>query len=200
MVFLLPVHEAAHAWTACRLGDSTAKNMGRLTLNPIKHLDPLGSILLLLMGFGWAKPVPVDPRNFKKPKTGMGLTALAGPLSNLIFALVLTALVRLMLIFSGSLASLPDIVIYYILNILIGMAYVSVSLAVFNLIPVPPLDGSKIFALILPDRLYYKMLIYERYISIAVFLLMFTGVLGKPIAFLTERIFNLMLFPYKFFS
>jgi len=184
-VALLPIHEYAHGYTAYKLGDPTAKNQGRLTLNPIKHMDLLGTLLLVLAGFGWAKPVPVNPRNFKRPKEDMGLTAAAGPASNLLMALALMIVMKLMIRLVPYNA-VTD-VIFMLLNAMVG---ISISLAIFNLIPVPPLDGSRILGLLLPNKVYYTILKYERYISIGVFLLIMTGILSKPLSYLTQGVYG----------
>ncbi|MGN0459109.1 MAG: site-2 protease family protein [Eubacterium sp.] len=181
----LPIHELAHGLMANALGDNTAKNQGRLSLNPLSHLNPIGTIMIFLFGIGYANPVPVNPRNFKNQKSGMALTALAGPLSNLLMGWVS---VWFYFIFRTILpyGTLSDAVTYFFLF----AAEVNVMLAVFNLFPIPPLDGSKIVAAVLPDKIYYKYMQYERYVMIAVLALLFLGVLDKPIAVLTSVLLN----------
>lgn len=181
----LPIHELAHGLMANALGDNTAKNQGRLSLNPLSHLNPIGTIMIFLFGIGYANPVPVNPRNFKNQKSGMALTALAGPLSNLLMGWVS---VWFYFIFRTILpyGTLSDAVTYFFLF----AAEVNVMLAVFNLFPIPPLDGSKIVAAVLPDKIYYKYMQYERYVMIAVLALLFLGVLDKPIAVLTSLLLN----------
>ena len=157
-IFLcLTVHETCHGLAAYALGDPTAKSMHRLSLNPLRHIDWIGLLMMFAVGFGWAKPVPVDPRYFKKPKQGMALTALAGPVSNLLLAAAALALLR------GAVLVLPgtDWTIWLV-NFLLELSILSVGLGLFNLIPIPPLDGSKVLAVFLPDRAYITLMRYER--------------------------------------
>lgn len=151
------VHELCHGLTAYMLGDDTAKNMGRITLNPLKHLDVTGLLMLAVFKFGWAKPVPVNPNNFKNYKQGMAVTALAGPASTIVLAALLLALY-------GVLWRLPGLRGGLVLDIILETAYFSVSNAVFNILPIPPLDGSKVlFGLLLSHENYTKLMRYERY-------------------------------------
>ncbi len=174
-------HELSHGYVAYRLGDPTAKNLGRLTLNPIKHIDPLGLLLMITARVGWAKPVPVDMRYFKHPKRDMAITALAGPVSNFLMAAVSLALASLMWHMWDWLSSMAA---YYVLMFFIQVAVLSVGLGLFNLIPVSPLDGSKILFSFLPDKWYYTILRYERYVMLLVIALVWLGVFDKPLSFL----------------
>ncbi len=177
-LFCITVHELSHGYMAYRLGDPTAKNAGRLTLNPIRHIDLFGFLMMLVAHVGWAKPVPVDMRYFKDPKKGMALTALAGPASNFILALLILLTGTLLLRFS------PDsIVTAYLLLFLCYTAVLSTGLGLFNLIPIPPLDGAKIFYAVLPDKLYRTMLYYERYVRFGVLILAWLGVFSGPLDF-----------------
>lgn len=188
IVFLvMPLHECAHGWIAVKLGDNTAKYSGRLTLNPLPHIDPLGALAILLFGFGWARPVPVDPRNFKNPKSGMALTALAGPLSNLLAALVGGLVLKVIFMFS---ASIPAVLMSWILIFFINYMMINVGLAVFNLVPLPPLDGSKIIGAFIPDRILYRFAQYQNIIMMIVFVLLFVGVLSVPLGILQIAAYN----------
>lgn len=184
---ILPIHEYAHAYVATRLGDQTARLSGRLTLNPIAHIDPIGAIMIVLVGFGYAKPVPVNPNNFKDKKKGMAITAAAGPISNLIMAVLFMLLSNSALAVNASLGGTnmtADIARLFFSF----AARVNISLAVFNLLPIPPLDGSRIIGLIIPSKYYFQIMQYERYIIMAVFALIFFGVLDGPLEFLVGKV------------
>lgn len=183
----LPVHEYAHAFVATKLGDNTARLKGRLTLAPLAHIDPMGALMILLVGFGYAKPVPVNPRNFKNPKAGMALTALAGPLSNILMALIFMILANgLSIAYSYTGAVFIEAAVTFF----VAAAGINASLAVFNLLPIPPLDGSRIVNLIIPAKYYFKIMKYERYIILGIFALIFIGVLDKPLSFLTSLLIS----------
>ena len=188
LVFSLSFHEFAHAWMAYRLGDSTAARMGRLTLNPISHLDPVGSIALLLMGFGWAKPVPVDTRYLQNPKEDMVKVAAAGPISNIILAII--AALALRLLFSTGLIT-NSIKTFFII-----FMQINITLAVFNLLPVSPLDGSQILSPFLEKKfgsdIVWKMQLYGP--RILFFIILFSMVTDIHIfSFIITPIFNLFI-------
>lgn len=187
----VPVHECAHAWVAEKMGDDTGRKQGRITLNPFAHLTLWGSLMMILVGFGWGKPVMVDSRNFKNPKKGMVLTSLAGPASNFIMAF-LSMIVYKVLAFlsyakdSSTLDMLATVFVYITL--------INISLAVFNFLPIPPLDGSKIFNAILPEKWYFTIMKYENFIFIALIILVYSGLLDAPLSFLQNKVIDVMLF------
>lgn len=197
ILLALSVHETAHGFIAYKCGDPTAKNLGRLTLNPISHIDPFGFICMLIAGFGWAKPVPVTTRNLKKPHRDMALVSLAGPVSNLLLALIFTIIYRIVAIPLFSLLFSTDIgfstyLLYALISFLTIMVELNITLAVFNLLPIPPLDGSKILYTFIPHKLYFKIVPYEKYISLALMLLLVFGFLSPVISLVSGFIFNLM--------
>lgn len=180
----LPVHEFAHAWTAVKLGDDTPRLQGRLTLRPMAHIDPIGALMIFLVGFGYAKPVRVNMHNLKNGRKSFALVALAGPVSNIIMALIFTFLQTLIYVITKN-AFLP-VVVYTVLGSFFSFAAsINISLAVFNLLPIPPLDGSRIANLILPSKYYFTIMKYERYIMIGMFVLLWTGILTIPLSFLS---------------
>ena len=192
LVTAIPLHECAHAWASDKLGDPTAKNLGRLSLNPMAHLDVFGSILMLFTGFGWAKPVPVMSRNFENVKKGMVLSALAGPAANILLALLCMLLYKLWCFVLYPMLAVQFSVAQAIATILYIMCILNINLAVFNLIPVPPLDGSRLVTALLPTRIYYKVMQYERYIILALFVILFVGILDVPLTFLRGAVYHFL--------
>jgi Zn-dependent protease len=198
ILFAITVHEVAHGWVANKLGDPTARMLGRLTLNPIKHIDPVGTLLipalLLLLGtpflFGWAKPVPVTAQNFKKPRTGMAWVAAAGPASNLLMALIWVGVAWTAATFGGA---VPYILPLYWMGIYGVIA--NVGLGVLNLFPLPPLDGSKVLAGLLPARAARAMYRIEYMGLLLVAILLMTGVLGRLLSPIILYLVNLLLAP-----
>ena len=188
VLVMLPMHEFAHAFVATKLGDQTARWHGRLTINPFAHLDRWGTVMLFLFGFGYAKPVPVNPNNFKNPNRGMSLVALAGPLSNIIMAAVSMIIYRVLTLFSlpFSVLAVAQIIFIHVFTM------VNLNLAVFNLLPIPPLDGSRIFASILPARWTNTLEYYSRYVTIALLALIAFGALDYPIGLLRNFLFRIL--------
>ena len=190
ILIALSVHECAHAWAAYKLGDSTAKNFGRMTINPLKHLDPLGVLCMIVAGFGWARPVPVNSRNLRNPKRDMVLISLAGPASNIVLAFIGLLILRILQVLvlpalsAAAIGAFGVDAIAMLLQFLMLFCMLNAGLAIFNLLPIPPLDGSHLLALILPSRIYFKYVRYERYISFALVLLLVFNVLDVPLLFL----------------
>lgn len=186
----IPVHEAAHAYVADKLGDPTAKYQGRLTLNPMAHFDLMGSLAMLLVGIGWAKPVPINPRNFKDQKAGMAISAAAGPISNIILATISLVIAKV-LMYTGLMFG-TNVILSTLFTIFNSMCLINIYLAMFNLIPVPPFDGSRIFNYFLPDKYYFKIMEYERYVFIAVFFVVYSGLLRGPLNFVSGFVFEIL--------
>ncbi len=201
VIFLImPFHEWAHAFVAYKLGDTSIKSRGRLTLNPIEHIDPIGALLIILIGFGWAKPVPIDDRNFKNPKVGMGISAMAGPLANLIAAIAGGLILNALLKFA------PNFIItnqfgYYIYLFFVYYILLNICLAVFNLIPIPPLDGSKILFMFLPDKWVYTLYKYENVFFAIIIVLVWFNLLPLDIIqnALADFVMWLTALPFSFF-
>ncbi len=167
----LSFHEMSHAYVAHKMGDDTARNLGRLTMNPLKHLDLIGSISLVLFGIGWAKPVPVNARNFDKPKKGMALTAFAGPVSNLILSIL--GMIPFVISFYVFSANTDSTVWWLVFQFFYMFHYLNLVYAVFNMLPVPPLDGSRLALIFLPDKIYFGVMKYERIIMILFFVFLY---------------------------
>lgn len=183
----LPLHEYAHALAADKLGDDTPRRMGRLTISPMAHISPLGALMIFLCGFGYAKPVPVRMRSFKNPKRDMALVALAGPLCNIIQAFFYLFLYSLITSFEVGNPAIAYVALFFYFA-----ADVNIGLAVFNLLPIPPLDGSRLATALLPAKYYYKVMQYEKQITIALFILIITGVLTTPLSIISDLLFNLL--------
>lgn len=213
VLLTLAVHECAHGWMSYQLGDPTARNFGRLTLNPIKHIDPIGFLCMVFFRFGWAKPVPVNARYYKKPRRDMALVAAAGPLSNVIMMVAALFLVYLSYfiyavsakdaysfgyfwyLWQGAEGFLfPEAVgaklMFLWFTFLMNLAILNASLAVFNLLPIPPLDGSRIAFIFLPVKFYFGIMRYERYIQIAMFALLWIGVFDEILIDVTYGLLN----------
>lgn len=184
VLIIIPFHEAAHALVSWLLGDPTAKNAGRLSMNPLRHFDPLGTLCMLVGGVGWARPVGIDPRRFRNPKVGMAVSAAAGPAANFLLGFVCTILYKV--VWYASVGQAPQLV----MDFLWYMITMNISLGVFNLIPVPPFDGSRIALLFLPRSLYFRVMRYERYIMAAVLILVLLGVLNTPLNFFVNAVYR----------
>ena len=186
VLLCLTVHETCHGLAAYALGDPTARRAHRLSLNPLRHIDWFGLLMMFAVGFGWAKPVPVNPNYFKKPKQGMALTALAGPVSNFLLALLALLAARIFC----------DVAAYSetnqrILDFILMVAILSIGLGLFNLVPIPPLDGSKVLFAVLPDRAYDQLMRYERYGMLVLFALVFFAVGSSALSNAIQWVFDL---------
>ncbi len=212
VLMALSMHESAHGYVAYKLGDPTARNLGRITLNPIKHFDIFGFLCMVLVHFGWAKPVPIVTRNFKNPRRDMAITGAAGPISNLLLAFINLIILRLAMLlilpqfsveadrffiaaytgnaFTASLGFTIVSLLVYILQLGVTL---NVVLAIFNLIPIPPFDGSRIFYVFLPPKWYFGIMKYEQYIMIGFFVLLAFGFLSRPLGIAENFITNGMM-------
>ncbi|MEG0468814.1 site-2 protease family protein [Amedibacillus sp. YH-ame10] len=190
VIIALSLHEFAHAFVSYKLGDVSQKERGRMSLNPLKHLDPIGTISLIFFGFGWAKPVQVDPYFYRNKKEGMMWTSLAGPFMNFIVAFICVILYSLLLRFAP-VWTVTSVIGDYIFQLLIITARINIGLGIFNLIPIPPLDGSKILTGILKEETYFKLMQYENYFMIAIIFLLASGTLNVPLMQARETIFEL---------
>lgn len=182
LLLAIVIHEFSHGYTAYLLGDDTAKNSGRLTLNPIKHIDLIGFIFLLIFRFGWAKPVPINPLNFKNRRKGIVIVSLSGPFSNFLVAFIILFII-----------SLDVINNYLLLNILFLGLWYNMMLGIFNLLPFPPLDGSKILASLLPRRLEYYFYKYEKYLYLILIILLFTDLIDRILTPMINFSLNILL-------
>lgn len=185
----LTIHETCHGLAAYALGDPTAKSMHRLSLNPLRHIDWFGLLMMFMAGFGWAKPVPVDPRYFKKPKQGMALTALAGPASNFLLALVTIVISKGILLYCADSPWAETAFVFCLYT----LAPLSIGLGLFNLLPIPPLDGSKVLAVLLPDQAYVRLMRYERYGLLALLALSYFGLTGSWISGAIMGVYSALL-------
>lgn len=190
ILLAISMHEMAHGFAAYKLGDPTAKSMGRLSLNPLKHLDPIGALCMLFFGFGWAKPVMINPYYFKKPKRDTALTSLAGPMANFILAFLGIVIYKILIVCHTPLNAFTNIIVQF----LSAFIMLNIGLGSFNLIPIPPLDGSKIFLSLLPDRIYTDIMHYERLGWIVLVVALATNVLTPMMATVQNFIFQLLTF------
>ncbi len=186
-LFCITLHELSHGYVAYSLGDDTAKSRGRLTLNPLKHIDIMGLLMMVAFKFGWAKPVPVNMYKFKNPKRGMAITALAGPVSNVLISCVFLFIYGLIFY---PLANSDSPAAWMCLETVYTISYLSLALAVFNILPIPPLDGSKVLFAVLSESVYYKLMRYEKYGMILLLVVVGSGVLGAPLARVTSFIYD----------
>lgn len=188
----ISIHEMSHAAAALALGDPTAQQRSRISLNPIHHIDPLGLLLMVTAGFGWAKPVPVDMDHFRSPRLGMALTALAGPASNFVLALLALGGASGLWHFVPPVSGAGGEALNWLFTLLLYTGVLSVGLGVFNLVPIPPLDGSKVLFSLLPEQRYRVLLRYEHYLTIVLFALVFLGALDTPLSLARDGVLGLL--------
>ena len=197
LLIAIPIHECSHCFMAYLLGDDTGLLSGRVTLNPIRHWDPMGTIGILTVGIGWGKPAPVNPVIGRKvsARSFMAITAAAGPISNILLSYIFMLIGKLVWFLFG--ASNPEVVIYVYFAFIMA-ARINISLAVFNMLPIPPFDGSRILLVFLKERTYFKLMQYEQYIMIGVLLICWTGILDVPLTFLNNAVMSFLDFTTSF--
>ncbi len=197
LLIAIPIHECSHCFMAYLLGDDTGLLSGRVTLNPIRHWDPMGTIGILTVGIGWGKPAPVNPVRGRKvsARAFMAITAAAGPISNILLSYIFMLIGKLVWFLFG--ASNPEVVIYVYFAFIMA-ARINISLAVFNMLPIPPFDGSRILLVFLKERTYFKLMQYEQYIMIGVLLICWTGILDYPLTFLNNAVMSFLDFTTSF--
>ncbi len=194
LLVAIPVHESAHAWAAYKLGDPTAKNLGRLSLNPLRHFDPIGALWMIVAGFGWAKPVPIAAvTRFRHPRRDMALSAAAGPASNFVLAFFCMIFYKLVY-YLAPIAAAWD----FAAAVLFQLVWTNITLAVFNLLPVPPLDGSRVVTAFLPQQAYFGLMRYERYIMLALFAALMLGWLDTPLRVVDNAVWTFLVYATQF--